>query len=176
MSTSLTVSPISVSVGWNFQNVLTWANAVNSSNFSWSKTLANGTGAGNAQYVYVTQPSIAASSSLNIDLAGSVTDVYGNTITFAKIKVIYVELTTTTAASTIDVGGASSAGFANWISSAGTFATDQPKVRVRNGGIFFLGCTDGTGYAVTATTADILKITNNDGAVAASLNILIVGE
>jgi hypothetical protein len=177
MSTTLTTKAIKVALSYDYENVLTMGNTVASNQHTYSKSMTNGTGgSGTADLVYSTSTTIAASSSSNIDLAGSLTDFFGNTLTFARIKILCVELTNDTTASSIKVGGASSNGFANWIGSAGTFATDQPYVRVRNGGILLLGCTDGTGYAVTAGTADILKLTNEDGANTATIHLTIIGS
>ncbi len=38
-----------------------------------------------------------------------------------------------------------------------------------------LACTDATGYAVTTTTGDILKIVNIDGVNSATVNVVIIG-
>lgn len=177
MATSLTLSQISAAINYSFTNTTTFGiSSSNSGAFSYSGSTTNGTGASAARYMYAATLTISASSSTNLDLAGTLTDLWGNTITFTKVKVIYVKNTTTTAATSIRVGGATSAGFANWIGSAGTFNTDAPYVSVRNGGAFLLACTDATGYAVTATTADILKITNDDSGASATVDVFIAGE
>lgn len=175
MSTTLTVNPIRMNVGWDFESTTSFGtNVVNTANFLYTKTMANGTGSGNSQKMYATTYTIAASTTQSVDLAGALTDFFGSTITFSKIKVIYVELATTTAASSIKVGGGSdaagTAALINWVGAA------NDLVRVRNGGCFMLACTDGTGYAVTATTADILGITNEDGANSATVNLFVCGE
>lgn len=175
MATSLTISGITARLPWTFESVQTWANSSNSYAFGYTKSLTNGTGANQADLLYVVQSTLSASSSTNVDLAGSATDVFGSTITFARVKAIYFELTTATTATSVAIGGASSNGFANWISSAGTFGTDQPKVVVRNGGVFLLVAPDATAYAVTAGTGDILKLTNQDGSNVATYNLAIVG-
>lgn len=175
MATSLTVQAAQAKLQWDFTNSLAWGDVTNSTGFTYSTRLTDGTSAGKADRLYVATGTLAASASLNLDLAGSVADVFGSTITFARIKVIYVELTADTTATHVYVGGHASAGLTNWITSAGTFGTDQPKVTVRNGGVLFLCAPDATAYAVTATTADILKITNADGANVATYRLALVG-
>jgi len=101
--------------------------------------------------------------------------MYGATITFARVKTIYFNLTTDTASAGVWVGGVASNGLINWISSAGTFGTDQPRVKVRNGGVFLLSTPDATAYPVTAGTADILRFTNADGSNVATYKLAIVG-
>jgi len=175
MATSLTIQNLTARVNWDYQNALDWGNAVNSASFSWSSRLSNGTGASQADVIFVKQGTLAGAATLNVDLAGGSTDMYGNTITMARVKVIYVELTTDTTSTGLYVGGHTTAALVNWISSAGTIGTDQPKILVRNGGVFYLACTDATGYAVTATTADTLKLTNADGTNTATYKLAIVG-
>lgn len=174
MATTLTAS-VSAKVGWNFENVLDWGNALNSATFSYTKSLASGTAASQVDVLYVAQGTIAASTNLDLDLAASLADMFGHTITFARVKTLYVELTTDTTSTGLWVGGASSNGFANWISSAGTFGTDQPRVKVRNGGAFFLSAPDATAYAVTAGTGDILRLTNADGSNVATYKLAVTG-
>ena len=175
MATSLTCNGITVRMPWAFNNVLDWSDASNSSSYSWTKNLANGTGANQADKIYVVQTTLAASTAVNYDLAGSLVDMYGVTITFARIKVIYVELQTTTAASSILLGGHATVAMSNWITATPDLDTAQPKVRIRNGGVFFLAAPDATAYAVTATTEDMLTITNADGAVTATYRMVLVG-
>lgn len=175
MSTSLTIQAASAKIAWDFQDVRSWGNSDNNSSWAYSVSLANGTAVNQADLIYVATGTIAASGTLNLDLAGTLTDMFGNTITMARVKVIYVNLTTDTSATSLKVGGHATAGLANWITSAGTFGTDQPAVVVRNGGVLFLSAPDATAYAVTATTADILKLTNLDGANTATYKLAIVG-
>lgn len=178
MATSLTVNSILAKVGWSFTSTVDGLtdSTSNVNNFTYTKSMTNGTGASASRYIYAKQHTIAGGATLNLDLAGSLTDFYGTTITFTKVKVIYVELATTTTATSIKVGGHATAGLANWITSADTLDNDQPGVVVRNGGCFLLACTDATGYAVTATTEDILSIVNQDGSNSATVNVCIIGE
>src|SRR5690554_2219486 len=56
----------------------------------YSKNFSNGTGAGQANIWWHDQRTIAASGSENLDLAGSLTDVFGATKTFTRIKAILI--------------------------------------------------------------------------------------
>lgn len=175
MSTTLTINPITMNVGWDSESTTTFGtNTVQASRFLYSKTLGNGTGASAANKMFATTYTISASSTQQVDLAGVLTDFYGNTVTFTKIKVLYIELTTTTSASTIKVGGgtdgAGTNAFINWVAAAADL------VRIRNGGCLMLACTDATGYAVTAATGDILALVNEDVSNAATVNIFLAGE
>lgn len=175
MATSLTITAASAKVQWEFTNEHAWGNSTNASSYSYSKRLTNGTAINNADKIYISSSTLAGGASVNLDLAGTLADMFGNTITFARIKVIYVELTTDTTSTGLLVGGHATAAFGNWITSADTLDNDQPKVRVRNGGCFFLCAPDATAYAVTATTDDLLTLTNADGSNTATYKVVLVG-
>lgn len=177
MATSLSISPATASITWTFSNTNSFGTSSScNASFTYSDVLSNGTGADAARYLYAATLTISASATTNLDLAGTLEDLYGNTITFTKVKGIFVHHKTTTTATSVLVGGHATAAFGNWITSADTLDNDQPSIRVRNNGCFFLSCADSTGYAVTATTDDILSITNEDGTNAATVDVCIWGE
>ena len=131
-------------------------------------TLTNGTGADQANMVFSDTRTLTASSSENLDLAGGLTDVFGTTITFTKIKGIIVKAAAANTNNVL-VGGAASAQFVNWVSDA----TDV--LVIRPGGMVALVAPDATAYAVTATTADLLKIANSAGSTSVSYDIILIG-
>src|SRR5690348_4579425 len=53
--------------------------------------LPNGTSSGQVSKVFTDQRTIAASGSENLDLAGSLTDALGATLTFAVVKAIWIK-------------------------------------------------------------------------------------
>ena len=132
---------------------------------SW--TIASGTGAGLADIVFRDQRTLALSTSEDLDLAGGLTDAFGATLTFVKVKMLYVSAATANDANIV-VGGASSNAF------LGAFADATDKVNLPASA--WLKWTNPTnGYSVTAGTGDILKIENSDGAASATYDIVIVG-
>jgi hypothetical protein len=140
---------------------------------------AEGTGANQADKIYWSKArSLAGGASEELDLADVLADALGQTLTFVEVVGLVVRVTATNGAG-VHVGGSATNGFANWISSAGTFGTDQPKVTVQGGpagGLFVLACTAAAGYGVTAGTADKLKVTNTDGALAVTYDVGIIGR
>jgi len=133
----------------------------------WSWTVANGTSTDQADLIFRDQRSLALSTSENLDLAGSLTDAYGSTITFAKVKLIYVKAKSTNGGNII-VGGAAANTF------VGPFADATDKVKVPAGGMYQVADA-GTGWTVTAGTGDILKVENDDAADAGVYDIIIIG-
>lgn len=132
-------------------------------------TLADGTGADLADQIYHnTGRSLAASANETFDLAGGITDKFGNTLTMATVKLLYIKNTSTNIATTIEVGNATNA-WAGWTGAATSTITVGP------GGMIVLFDPTANAMEVTASTGDILKITNNDGSNAATYDIMIIG-
>ena len=128
----------------------------------------NGNGANQANIAFSDNRSISASSTDSLDLAGGLSDVFGNAITFTEIRGIIV-YSDPDNGDTLDIGGAASNGFNSWVGASGD------AVILRPGGLFVLMATDADGYAVTADTGDLLDITNNDSGGAATYDIIIMG-
>lgn len=131
-------------------------------------SLATGTGAAQADKIFHDQRTLAASATEDLDLAGGLTDAFGATLTFARIKAIIV-IAASANTNNVLVGGAASNQFINWVSDA----TD--KIVVRPGGMFALVASDATSYAVTAATGDLLRIGNSAGGTGVTYDIIIVG-
>jgi hypothetical protein len=132
--------------------------------------LGDGTAAGKADLTYHATRTIAPSANDDLDLAGVLTDAFGATLTFARIK----SLTIVAAAANVNnvvVGGGASNPVTSFMSGT------TPAVIVRPGTAFHLqtGSADATGYVVTAATADILRVTNGGAGASVTYDIVIVG-
>ena len=132
--------------------------------------LAAGTGAGKADLVYADRRVLAASASDSLDLAGSLVDTAGATITFARIKGLYISADPANTNSVV-VGAAASAPWVTLLNSTGTLT-------LRPGGSFLAmaGQADATGWAITATTADLLKVANSAAGTSVSYDIVLIGS
>lgn len=131
-------------------------------------TFTNGTGANQANMMWTDTRTISGSGSDDIDLAGVLTSAFGTTITFTSIKGIVIQASSSNGDS-ISVGGDATAALAN------LFAAVNDEIVVAPGGTFAIVNPNADGYAVTASTADILEITNLDAA-AVTYDIIIIGE
>lgn len=129
--------------------------------------LTTGTTAGKADLVFTDTRTLTASSSENLDLAGTLTDVFGTTLTFVEVVAIYVKAAAGNTNNVV-VGGAASNGFAT------PFGDATDTVKVAPGGVFLL--TNDAGFGVTAGTGDILKIANGGGSTSVTYDIVIVGR
>jgi hypothetical protein len=127
-------------------------------------SLTDGTGANQADILFMDQRSVASASNDDIDLYGSLTDAFGTTVSAAEIVAIFiVNGPISGSANTTDLTiGAGSNPFVGFL--GGTTPTIGP---IKPGGMFMIGAGDAAGIGtVTATTADILRVANSSGATA----------
>ncbi|MFC9680003.1 hypothetical protein [Streptomyces sp. NPDC056948] len=134
-----------------------------------SVSLSSGTGAGKADRVFSDRRTLAASGTEDLDLAGSLVDAFGATITFARIKGIIVAAAAGNTNNVV-VGAASSNPWATLLGATHTL-TLRPGAFVAVG----TGVADATGYAVTAGTADLLKVANSGAGTGVTYDIHIIG-
>lgn len=126
--------------------------------YQYTLEFANGSGDSQAQDMWRSQRTVLANDYDSIDFAGSLTDVFGNTLTFTKIKQILIVSTSTTDGDDIEVGGQHTATGGNLMSELFSGQTDS-SIRVKAGGIFLIACPY-TGYTVTGGSADVLLVKN----------------
>ena len=134
-----------------------------------SVALATGTGAGQADLLFTDQRTIAASGSEDLDLAGVLADALSATLTFARVKGLYIAAAAGNTNNVV-VGAASSNAWATLLNAAGTVAL-RPGASL----LVAAGVADATGYAVTAGTGDLLQVANSGGGTAVTYDIIVVG-
>jgi len=161
---------ISVSVSSSLSKTVGLVNAAAPLAKVYRALLGNGTGAGNADVVFHATRTIAASGTDDLDLAGVLTSAFGDVVSFARVKAM---IFSAAAANTnnVVVGGAATNQFNTWVGTA----TD--KVVLRPGATLALlaGSADSTGYAVTASTGDLLRATNSGAGTSVTYDVIIVG-
>jgi hypothetical protein len=130
-------------------------------------TLSNGTGSGNASQQWHDTRTLGASATENLDLAGSLVNAFGVTLTFTKIKAIYVRASVNNnAANAVQVQRGAANGVPLFLAASG-------GLQLGAGGIYLFY--DPAGVTVTANTGDILTITNSAGTNSVTYDIVIIG-
>lgn len=131
--------------------------------------LGSGVAAGQADRVWSDRRPLAASATEDLDLAASLTDSFGATITFARIKALLIAAAPGNTNNVV-AGAASSNPWTALLGATGTLI-------VRPGTVVavFCGVADAIGYAVTAGTGDLLKIANSGAGTGISYDIAILG-
>lgn len=131
-------------------------------------TLADGVGANQANLMWFDSNTLAASTNVDLDLAAGLTDSFGNTLTFVKVKAIAVKAAAGNTNNVL-VGGAASNQFASF------FGDVSDKLVVQPGGAFGIATPGLNGYGVTAGTGDLLRIANSGAGTSVGYEIAIVG-
>lgn len=135
--------------------------------FDWTTLLANGTGAGQASQVWSDTRTLGASASENLDLAGGLTNAFGVTLTFTKVKLIMVRASpANNAANNVNVSRASSNGVT-------VFLAASDGLTLSAGAVFVWA--DPAGQTITAGTGDLLTVANSAGTNSVDYSIVIVG-
>jgi len=132
-------------------------------------SLADGRGEDAGNLLYFTSGSIAASGSAAFDLAGTLTDAYGSTVNFDRVKGIFVKNTSTTNGSQINV-----------VDTHGIYSVasgDGVKlIPGTNGAAFmYIFTPDATAWDVTATSKDTITLNNIDSSNIATYQIAVIG-
>lgn len=131
-------------------------------------TFANGTGANQADRVWSDRRTLAASASESLDLAATLTDPFGATLTLARVKVLLIEAAAANTNNVV-IGGAASNAFTSLFGDA----TD--KLVIRPGGFLLLAAPDATAYAVTAGTGDLLQVANSGAGSSVTYDVTVIG-
>lgn len=127
--------------------------------------LLDGTGSKQNDKQWHDRRTLVATSE-ELDLAGSLTNVFGDTVTFAKIRAILIVNRSKVATEKLLIGGSAANAFINWVASS----TDI--IHIDAGGAFLL-TSPIDGFAVTAGTGDKLKI--DAGADTITYDIILLG-
>jgi len=132
--------------------------------------LSSGTGSSQADKLWISGArTLAASTAEDLDLAGTLLDVFGGTINLARVKGIIIAASAANTNNVI-VGNAASNGFVSWVGAA------THTVTVRPGGLLALFAPDATAYAVTAGTADLLHVANSGAGSSVTYDVAIIGS
>lgn len=128
--------------------------------------LASGAGANAADLVWTDQRTISPSATDTLDLAGTLTGMLGGTVTFARIKGLFVAAAAANVTNiTITRPATNGVPLMTAVSSG---------IAVKPGGIFAWYDPSAAGVAVTAATADLIDFVNS-GATAATYDVVIIG-
>lgn len=130
-------------------------------------TFASGTGDDAADMMWHDQRTLTASASENLDLAGSLSNAFGSTQTFATVKAILVYAASGNT-NNVNVSAEGTNGV------PGIFLALGDGVAVKPDGLF-VWLAPNTGATVTASTGDLLVVANSAGTTSVTFDIVIIG-
>lgn len=128
-----------------------------------------GTGVGQADKMYAAARTVASAANDDIDLAGVLTDVLGVALTFVGVKAIYIRAADANVNDLV-IGPAPTNGF------LGPFADATDRIRLRPGEMFLITNKTATGWVVTPSTGDLLRVTNGGSGSTVSYDVIIIGD
>lgn len=134
----------------------------------YSVTFANGTGANQANMWWHDQRTLGASATEDLDMAGSLTSVFGTTITFTSIKAVFVSAAS---GNTNDVQVTRPG--ANGVT---LFMAAGDGIALGPGAWFMWVTPQANGKTVTGGTADLITFTNSAGGSGVTYDVFILGE
>lgn len=133
-----------------------------------SLSFGDGVGAGAVNLLFHDQRTLAASGTENLDLAATLADKFGQTLTFARIKAV---LFVAAAANTNNVNVTQPA--ANGV--PGMFLAAGDGVAIHPSGMFLWVAPSAAGAVVTPATGDLLTVTNSAAGTSVTYDVLILG-
>lgn len=134
--------------------------------------LADGTGVDKADLVVeVTGTITGGAGAVTIDLAADLTDLFGDLVTFARIKALLIQNESAVGDDAVMIVGGSAT---PWPGPFQTPATDS--IEVRPGGCALFATADAVAWPVTADTADLLGISNESATKLLTYRLTFVGE
>lgn len=130
--------------------------------------LTSGTSTSQCDLEYRAQRTIAASSNEDLDLAGSLADVFGNTLTFVKVRGIWIKASSANTNSVV-IKPASSNGF------TGPFGAATHTITLPKEGVFLVTAPQ-AGWTVTAGSGDKINIANSSSGSSVTYDIHVIGS
>lgn len=143
---------------------------------AFSHTIADGTGASQMDKAWYGSGSIAATTNLDLDVAGGLTlSIFGTNVdvTFAKVKLIVIKNTTATTSLPLLVGPNAS-GTPLGTHFLGPWNAVNTGVNVIGPSSVFVAANFVDGFPIVAGTTDVLRIRNGNGS-AVTYEALIMG-
>lgn len=128
----------------------------------------SGTGAGQADLLWMDERTLAASTSEDLDLAGVLTDALGATVTMAEVVAILV---------VADPANTNNVVLGDATQPVPLLGGTNPTISVKPGGAFMLCAPNAAGqFTVGAGATDDLKVANSGAGSAVTYKIAVLGR
>lgn len=129
---------------------------------------ASGTGANQADLLFMDERTLSASATEDLDLAGTLTDAFGATITMAEVVAIFIFA---------DSGNTNNVVVGDATAPIPLFGGTNPTFSIKPGGFFCIGAPDAAGQlTVGAGSTDDLKIANSSSGTGVTYQIAVLGR
>ena len=166
MTNTLTTQ-LRLAIGWQLRKVLDLSTVADQGAVQYDADFANGVETDQADALWHDRRTLLAGASDDLDLASGLTNSLGESLSFAKLKGLFLRNLTLTPDEIIDLGGGSNP-FESWLGAGGD------AIHVGPGGVLLVWNPATAGYPVAAGTADILRVTNA-GASPLDYEVILIG-
>lgn len=158
---------IKASIDAVYTNLLDLGSAVDNFSKTAKIELGNGTGANTADRMFHDQRTLNASASEDLDLAGSLTNDFGSTLTFVELRAVLI---TAAAGNTNNVLVSRPAS-----NGVPLFSAAGDEILIPPGGAFLWACGADGKVTVTASTGDLLHVANSGAGTSVTYDVVIIG-
>ncbi|MBN1174529.1 MAG: hypothetical protein JXA67_20340 [Micromonosporaceae bacterium] len=130
-------------------------------------TWTSGTTVDKADLIFSDTRTISASSNEDLDLAGSLSSVYGSTLTFVELRAVLIAAA---------VGNTNNVRVTRPASNGvPLFLAASDGIDVPPGGFFFWACPADGKVTVTAGTGDLINVANSSSGTSVTYDVVIIG-
>ena len=136
----------------------------------YTQLFASGTGANQGNAMWQSQRTLAASTSESLDLSGSLTDDFGQSVTCTGLKALVVKASSSNTNNVLVGGGLTT------LTALTTTGALQEGIVVKPGGVFFITFPDDAGGAVTGGSTDVLQVANSGAGSSVVFDIIVICE
>jgi hypothetical protein len=159
------------SLEWNRSEALDLSNVIDRAKVEFTQEMADGTGNDQADLIWHDTRTVASAANDDLDLTALTQTIFGSTVTinFAKVKAILIVNTNTVAGDELVVDTSVANAFKGWANGSAT-----SKAEIGPDSAWLVSATL-AGWAVTAGTGDIVRISNPGGGTSIIYKIVIIG-
>lgn len=161
-------SKVSVSLTASQTSALDLGTATFEPALSSALSLASGTAANQADVIWTDTRTLSASANEDLDLAGSLTNAFGASVTFVKVKAIVVSAAAANTNNVVVTRPGSN--------GVPCFVAAGDGVSIGPGGFFAIAAPGTAGVCtVTASTGDLINVANSAGSTDVTYSIAVIG-
>lgn len=133
----------------------------------YTQLFSPGTAANQASNLYHASRTIAASNTEDLDLNGTLTNGFGVTLSFTKIRALLIKASSNNTNDVV-IGGVNT-------TITSIFSDTSDKLKIKPGGVLLLTAPAAAGYALTAGSADVLTVANSSSGTSVAYDIIVLG-
>jgi hypothetical protein len=163
---SSVIARLALTLGGTKTKALDLGNGVQTFAESLVLSFTDGTAANQVDKAWTDQRTLVGSATEDLDLAASLVDAFGDTVTFVKLKAVII-LAAAGNTNNVNVTRPGSNGLVLFLAAGDGIA-------IKPGGCFVWAC-PGTGITVTAATGDLLTFTNSAGGTDVIYDVILLG-